>query len=151
MTVELLKDLLASGEGDKDLPQGKFFFAHSETFLPLLVALGIAKDEVGICEISFHLLTLLQPPLSVENMPADRKWRTSLIGGRQKQKCSWTSHLVLFRRVLKSRNGGAQVQGQPSATAAILSQREASGTSWLPQGLVQLSALPEPSRNQGEC
>jgi len=66
MTVELLKDLLESGEGDKDLPQGKFFFAHSETFLPLLVALGVAKDE---------------PPLSVENMPADRKWRTSLIGG----------------------------------------------------------------------
>ena len=94
MTVELLKDLLESGEGDNELPQGKFFFAHSETFLPLLVALGVAKDEVGICEISFHLLTLLQPPLSVENMPADRKWRTSLIGGRQKQKCSWTMDIT---------------------------------------------------------
>ena len=46
MTVELLKDLLASAEG-KDVEQkGKLFFAHSETFLPLLVALGIAKDEV---------------------------------------------------------------------------------------------------------
>jgi len=45
MTVELLKDLLASAEG-KELPQqGKLFFAHSETFLPLLVALGVAKDE----------------------------------------------------------------------------------------------------------
>ena len=51
MTVELLKDLLASAEG-KELPQqqGKFFFAHSETFLPLLVALGIAKDEVWMNE-----------------------------------------------------------------------------------------------------
>ena len=46
MTVELLKNLLESAEG-KELPQqGKLFFAHSETFLPLLVALGIAKDEV---------------------------------------------------------------------------------------------------------
>ena len=52
MTVELLKDLLASAEG-KELPQqGKFFFAHSETFLPLLVALGIAKDEVWMNEQS---------------------------------------------------------------------------------------------------
>ena len=53
MTVELLKDLLASAEG-KELPQqqGKFFFAHSETFLPLLVALGIAKDQVWMNEQS---------------------------------------------------------------------------------------------------
>ena len=52
MTVELLKNLLESAEG-KDLPQqGKLFFAHSETFLPLLVALGIAKDEVWMHEQS---------------------------------------------------------------------------------------------------
>ena len=52
MTVELLKDLLASAEGKELAQQGKFFFAHSETFLPLLVALGIAKDEVGMNEQS---------------------------------------------------------------------------------------------------
>ena len=53
MTVELLKDLLASADG-KELPQqGKLFFAHSETFLPLLVALGVAKDEVRMNEILF--------------------------------------------------------------------------------------------------
>ena len=52
MTVELLKNLLESAEG-KELPQqGKLFFAHSETFLPLLVALGIAKDEVWMHEQS---------------------------------------------------------------------------------------------------
>lgn len=50
MTVELLKDLLASAEGKELAQQGKFFFAHSETFLPLLVALGIAKDEVQMNE-----------------------------------------------------------------------------------------------------
>ena len=44
MTVELLKDLLDSAEGRNQ--SGKFFFGHSETFLPLLAQLGVAKDEV---------------------------------------------------------------------------------------------------------
>ena len=45
MTIELLKDLFVSADG-KEVAQGKFYFAHSETFLPLLVSLGIAKDKV---------------------------------------------------------------------------------------------------------
>ena len=52
MTVELLKDLLASAEGKELAQQGKLFFAHSDTFLPLLVALGVAKDEVRMNERS---------------------------------------------------------------------------------------------------
>ena len=44
MTVELLKDLLDSAEENNQ--SGKFFFGHSETFLPLLAQLGVAKDEV---------------------------------------------------------------------------------------------------------
>ena len=52
MTVELLKDLLASAGGKQLEQQGKLFFAHSETFLPLLVALGVAKDEVRMNEQS---------------------------------------------------------------------------------------------------
>ena len=43
----------------------KFYFAHSETFLPFLARLGLARDV---------------PPLSLENIPEDRQWRTSLIG-----------------------------------------------------------------------
>ena len=61
MTVELLKDLLASAEG-KELPQqGKLFFAHSETFLPLLVALGVAKDEVRMNEQSKYCFVQVIP------------------------------------------------------------------------------------------
>ena len=45
MTIELLKDLFVSADGN-EAAQGKFYFAHSETFLPLLVSLGIAKDKV---------------------------------------------------------------------------------------------------------
>ena len=59
MTVELLKDLLASAEGKDVEQQGKLFFAHSETFLPLLVALGIAKDEVRMNK---------QPKILVQNI-----------------------------------------------------------------------------------
>ena len=43
----------------------KFYFAHSETFLPFLARLGLARDV---------------PPLSMDNIPEDRQWRTSLIG-----------------------------------------------------------------------
>ena len=41
------------------------YFAHSETFLPFLARLGLARDD---------------PPLSLENIPDERQWRTSFIG-----------------------------------------------------------------------
>ena len=47
-------------------PPNRFYFGHSETIIPLLARLGIAKDD---------------PPLSLVNIPQARKWRTSLIGG----------------------------------------------------------------------
>ena len=46
MTVELLKDLLASAGAPLDAP-AKFYFGHSETLLPLLARLGVARDQVS--------------------------------------------------------------------------------------------------------
>lgn len=62
MTRVLLHDLLSSVNASSN----RFYFGHSETIIPLLARLGIAKDD---------------PPLSLENLPQDRTWRTSLIGG----------------------------------------------------------------------
>ena len=45
MTVELLKDLLSSAMAPIDAP-AKFYFGHSETLLPLLARLGVARDQV---------------------------------------------------------------------------------------------------------
>ena len=62
MTGQLLKDLLINiKNGDN-----RFYFAHSETIMPFLTRLGIAKDI---------------PQLSFRNIPKSRKWRTALIGG----------------------------------------------------------------------
>ena len=69
MTGVLLNDLLSklkNNKEDNSSENNRFYFAHSETFLPFLARLGIARDD---------------PPLSVDNLPRDRKWRTSLIGG----------------------------------------------------------------------
>jgi len=63
MTGVLLQDLV---ENVKTFNTNKVYFAHSETLIPFLARLGIAKDE---------------PPLSLDNLPPTRKWRTSLIGG----------------------------------------------------------------------
>ena len=69
MTGVLLNDLLSKlkdNREDTSVGNSRFYFAHSETFLPFLTRLGIARDH---------------PPLSVDNLPDERKWRTSLIGG----------------------------------------------------------------------
>ena len=69
MTGVLLNDLLSMlkiSDGNDSRKANKFYFAHSETFLPFLTRLGIARDD---------------PPLSLTNLPEERKWRTSLIGG----------------------------------------------------------------------
>ena len=63
MTSVLLHDLIKTV---KNRGSNKFYFAHSETLIPLLARLGVARDD---------------PPLSLDNMPDDRLWRTSLIGG----------------------------------------------------------------------
>ena len=79
-TLESLKSFQSGG------PAGninRFYFAHSETFLPFLARLGLARDD---------------PPLSLENIPEDRQWRTSFIG-------SESANLV----VLGSRCGGQKV------------------------------------------
>lgn len=83
MTVDLLKNLLDSAEGKENGESGKFFFGHSETFLPLLAQLGVAKDEVRSMLI-VPIIFMFQPSLSIENMPENRLWRTSLIGGNTK-------------------------------------------------------------------
>ena len=62
MTKILLNDLVNSVNASSN----RFYFGHSETIIPLLARLGIARDD---------------PSLSLENLPQDRKWRTSLIGG----------------------------------------------------------------------
>ena len=65
----LLNDLLSklkNSKEDTSVGNSRFYFAHSETFLPFLTRLWIARDH---------------PPLSVDNLPDERKWRTSLIGG----------------------------------------------------------------------
>ena len=82
MTVELLKDLLASAEG-KELPQqqGKFFFAHSETFLPLLVALGIAKDEVWMNEQLEYCFVQVINPCLCPDYSLRSLWRTCQLRG----------------------------------------------------------------------
>ena len=46
--------------------RNRFYFAHSETIMPFLTRLGIAKDI---------------PELSLNNIPETRLWRTALIGG----------------------------------------------------------------------
>ena len=51
--------------GEAGAAVNRAYFAHSETFLPFLARLGLARDE---------------PPLSPANIPEDRQWRTSLIG-----------------------------------------------------------------------
>jgi len=66
MTGVLLSDLLSKLKEDNGGDNNRFYFAHSETFLPFLARLGIARDD---------------PPLSVDNLPEDRNWKTSLIGG----------------------------------------------------------------------
>jgi hypothetical protein len=80
MTVLLMRDLLASARPGTDRGPATFYFAHSETLLPLLAQLGIARDQVGG---TGHTAILAQPPLSAQHMPEDRLWRTSLIGGEQ--------------------------------------------------------------------
>merc|ERR1712025_472142 len=60
MSVRLLNDLLTS----LTKPGIRLMFGHSETLLPLLTTLGIARDEPGS---------------SRNNMPTKRLWRTSLI------------------------------------------------------------------------
>ena len=65
MTGVLLNDLLSKlkeNKEDTSVGNSRFYFAHSETFLPFLTRLGIARDD---------------PPLSVDNLPDERKWRTS--------------------------------------------------------------------------
>ena len=62
MTGQLLKDLIINIENENN----RFYFAHSETIMPFLTRLGIAKDI---------------PKLSFRNIPKSRKWRTALIGG----------------------------------------------------------------------
>jgi hypothetical protein len=47
MTVLLLRDLLVSAQPGTDRGPANFYFAHSETLLPLLAQLGIARDQVG--------------------------------------------------------------------------------------------------------
>ena len=86
MTGVLLSDLLTLlKENSRD--NNRFYFAHSETFLPFLTRLGIAKDD---------------PPLSLTNLPSDRKWRTSLIGGESSNlavvrlKCGGHNKLVFY-------------------------------------------------------
>ena len=44
--MEILRDLLESAKGSEELNSGKFYFAHSETVMPLLAQLEIAKDQV---------------------------------------------------------------------------------------------------------
>ena len=51
--------------GEAGAAVNRAYFAHSETFLPFLARLGLARDD---------------PALSPENIPEDREWRTSFIG-----------------------------------------------------------------------
>ena len=62
MTGQLLKDLLINIKNENN----RFYFAHSETIMPFLTRLGIAKDK---------------PQISFRNIHESRKWRTALIGG----------------------------------------------------------------------
>ena len=62
MTGQLLKDMLTNIKNENN----RFYFAHSETIMPFLTRLGIAKDT---------------PQLSLRNIQESRKWRTALIGG----------------------------------------------------------------------
>ena len=65
----------------------RFYFAHTETLLPFLARLGLARDE---------------PPLSMDNIPEDRQWRTSFIG-------SESANLVLVGARCGSQDIGLKV------------------------------------------
>ena len=78
--------------GEAGSTVSRFYFAHSETFLPFLARLGLARDD---------------PPLSPENIPEDRQWRTSFIG-------SESSNLMVL---------GARCEDQEIALKFYLNER----------------------------
>ena len=80
----LLNDLLTKLEKFSGC---NFYFGHSETLMPFLARIGVARDD---------------PPLSLDNLPDTRRWRTSLIGGESANlvvvglKCGDSNKLKFF-------------------------------------------------------